>query len=126
MSDRAREFKRHCVCWLAGWTGGGGGGEGARQQSVASAAEQTSGDSWAPSFTTVIRSSRTAHHMGWHNLFIQSLGLHAGTEEGTNGVCQRVCTCEGRRCQKMTVNVKEKLRKPKKCLKKGSNPSTLC
>lgn len=54
-----------------------GGREGSiRQRSVTSAAEQTGGDSWAPSFTTVIRSSRTAHHMGWHNLFIQSLQLH--------------------------------------------------
>ena len=52
-----------------------------RQQSVTSAAEQTGGDSWAPSFTPVIRSSRTAHHMGWHNLFIQSLGPHTGPEE---------------------------------------------
>lgn len=65
----------------------GGSEGGSRRQSVASAAEQTGGDSWAPSFTAVIRSSRTAHHMGWHNLFIQSLGLHAGTEEERDGVC---------------------------------------
>lgn len=70
-----------------------GGREGSvRQQSVTSAAEQTGGDSWAPSFTTVIRSSRTAHHMGWHNLFIQSLGLHTRPEE-ERGLCVCVCVC---------------------------------
>lgn len=70
-----------------------GGREGSmRQRSVTSAAEQTGGDSWAPSFTAVIRSSRTAHHMGWHNLFIQSLGLHAGPG-GEAMVCVCVCVC---------------------------------
>lgn len=72
-----------------------GGREGSmRQQSMTSAAEQTGGDSWAPSFTTMIRFSKTAHHMGWHNLFIQSLGLHTGPVEECVCVWVGVCAEE--------------------------------
>lgn len=71
------DWKRHGVCRLAG-RGGGRGWRwvgSVRRWSVTSVAEQTGGDSRAPSFRTVIRSSRTAHHMGWHSLFIQSPAL---------------------------------------------------
>lgn len=56
--------------------------ESVRQWPVTSAAEQTGGDSQAPSFTAVIRSSGTAHHMGWHSLFIPSLARHTWLQEG--------------------------------------------
>lgn len=69
----------------------GGSQGGMRQPSVASAAEQTGGDSRAPSFTAVIRSSRTGHHMGWHNLFIQSLDYIRNRRGG--GVCLCVFLC---------------------------------
>lgn len=81
-----------------------------RQQSVTSAAEQTGGDSWAPSFTPVIRSSRTAHHMGWHNLFIQSLGLHTGPEEDEEEeeVCVSVRVCAEEKVPEGFSNVTSK------------------
>lgn len=63
-----------------------------RQRSVTSAAEQTGGDSRAPSFTAVIRSSRTAHHMGWHSLFIQSPRATYMAAGGEECVCVSVCT----------------------------------
>lgn len=95
MNDRARAKKARRL--LAGRADGGREGN-IRQQRVTSAAEQTGGDSRAPSYTTLIRYSRTAHHMGWHDVFIQSLGLHAGLE-GENGAgvfhWRGECACGG-------------------------------
>lgn len=57
-------------------------------------AEQTGGDSRVPSFRTVIRSSRTAHHMGWHSLFIQSPALHGRLgKERRRCVSAPPCVC---------------------------------
>lgn len=101
-----RGSKRHRL--LAGRMDGGRG-ENVRQESVTIAAEQTGGDSRAPSFTTVIRFSRTAHHMGWHSLFIQSLALHIGPEEG-RGWCMCVCECtEGLSNEKLNEQVRTRL-----------------
>lgn len=76
-----KEFKRHGVCRLAGWTEGAGGvgrGGGFRRFAMAEHDRCSRTNRWwltalpLPSSAALIRYAWTAHHMGWHNLFIQS------------------------------------------------------